>query len=106
MNEHAVPQASSQPAELALCPFHNDRSAAQIDRSTAKTMVLTGASRGIGHATVKLFSAAGWRIITCSRQPFDPSLCPWDAGADDHVQVDLADQRDLGMSLRPEQPRP
>ena len=29
----------------------------------ARTLVLTGASRGIGHATVKKFSAAGWRII-------------------------------------------
>lgn len=55
-------------------------------------MVLTGASRGIGHATVKLFSEAGWRIITCSRRPFDAERCPWDAGARDHVQVDLGDQ--------------
>ncbi|MEC8200308.1 MAG: SDR family NAD(P)-dependent oxidoreductase, partial [Pseudomonadota bacterium] len=29
-----------------------------------KTVVLTGASRGIGHATVKRFSHEGWRIIT------------------------------------------
>ncbi len=33
-----------------------------------KTLVLTGASRGIGHATVKKFSENGWRIITCSRE--------------------------------------
>jgi len=26
----------------------------------ARTLVLTGASRGIGHATVKKFSAGGW----------------------------------------------
>ena len=32
-----------------------------------KVLLLTGASRGIGHATVKRFSDAGWRIITCSR---------------------------------------
>ena len=56
-------------------------------------MVLTGASRGIGHATVKLFSEAGWRIITCSRQPFDGERCPWDAGPVDHVEVDLGDHR-------------
>ncbi|MGN6147701.1 MAG: SDR family NAD(P)-dependent oxidoreductase, partial [Rhizomicrobium sp.] len=31
-----------------------------------KTLILTGASRGIGHATVKRFSSAGWRVITCS----------------------------------------
>jgi NAD(P)-dependent dehydrogenase (short-subunit alcohol dehydrogenase family) len=62
-------------------------------------MVLTGASRGIGHATVKLFSEAGWRIITCSRQPFDGGLCPWDAGANDHVEIDLGDHRALPRAL-------
>ncbi|MFQ6753045.1 SDR family oxidoreductase [Cereibacter sphaeroides] len=54
-----------------------------------KTMVLTGASRGIGHATVKRFSREGWRVLTCSRQPFDPR-CPWPGGEENHVQVDLA----------------
>ncbi len=53
-------------------------------------MLLTGASRGIGHATVKRFSAAGWRVITCSRHAF-PENCPWEAGPEDHIQVDLAD---------------
>ena len=35
-----------------------------------RTMLLTGASRGIGHATVIRFSSAGWRVLTCSRHPF------------------------------------
>jgi NAD(P)-dependent dehydrogenase (short-subunit alcohol dehydrogenase family) len=55
-----------------------------------RTLLLTGASRGIGHATVKRFSSAGWRVITCSRHPF-PEQCPWEAGPEDHMQVDLAD---------------
>ncbi len=55
-----------------------------------KTLVLTGASRGIGHATVKRFSSAGWRVITCSRHGF-PEDCPWEMGPEDHIQVDLAD---------------
>jgi NAD(P)-dependent dehydrogenase (short-subunit alcohol dehydrogenase family) len=55
-----------------------------------RTLLLTGASRGIGHATVKRFSAAGWRVITCSRHPF-PENCPWEAGPEDHIQVDLSD---------------
>ena len=54
-----------------------------------RTLLLTGASRGIGHATVKRFSSAGWRVISCSRQPF-PEDCPWEAGEEDHIQVDLA----------------
>src|SRR3974390_1734106 len=56
-----------------------------------RTLLLTGASRGIGHATVKRFSAAGWRVITCSRHGF-PENCPWDAGPEDHIQVDIADE--------------
>src|SRR6187401_396839 len=55
-----------------------------------KTLILTGASRGIGHATVKRFASAGWRVITCSRHAF-PENCPWEMGPEDHIQVDLAD---------------
>lgn len=58
-----------------------------------RTLLLTGASRGIGHATVKRFASAGWRVIACSRQPV-PENCPWDAGGDNHIQVDLADPAD------------
>src|ERR1700687_2540311 len=62
------------------------------DNHPRRALLLTGASRGIGHATVKRFSAAGWRVITCSRHPF-PENCPWEAGPEDHIQVDLADER-------------
>jgi len=55
-----------------------------------RALLLTGASRGIGHATVKRFSSAGWRVITCSRHAF-PEECPWEMGPEDHIQVDLAD---------------
>ncbi|BBF92493.1 SDR family NAD(P)-dependent oxidoreductase [Blastochloris tepida] len=64
-----------------------------------RTMVLTGASRGIGHATVRRFSETGWRIITCSRQPFNRQRCPWEEGPDDHVQVDLSDRRELQLAI-------
>ncbi len=63
-----------------------------------KTLILTGASRGIGHATVKRFSTAGWRVITCSRHPF-PDDCPWDAGPDDHIVVDLASSEDTHKAI-------
>jgi NAD(P)-dependent dehydrogenase (short-subunit alcohol dehydrogenase family) len=63
------------------------------DNHPRRALLLTGASRGIGHATVKRFSAAGWRVITCSRHPF-PENCPWEAGPEDHIQVDLADPQD------------
>lgn len=58
-----------------------------------KTLILTGASRGIGHATVKRFASAGWRVITCSRHAF-PENCPWEMGPEDHIQVDLSDAAD------------
>ena len=61
-----------------------------MDNEQRKILVLTGASRGIGHATVKRFSSAGWRVITCSRHAF-PEDCPWEAGPEDHMQIDLAD---------------
>jgi len=63
-----------------------------------RTLLLTGASRGIGHATVKRFSAAGWRVITCSRHPF-PENCPWEMGPEDHIQVDLADPKDTRRAI-------
>ena len=62
--------------------------------SDKKTLVLTGASRGIGHATVKRFSEEGWRVITCSRHAF-PENCPWPAGEDDHLQINLSDQNSI-----------
>lgn len=58
--------------------------------ASPRTMLLTGASRGIGHATVKLFHACGWRVLTVSRTPFTPD-CPWSGGHDSHIQADLAD---------------
>ena len=63
-----------------------------------RTLILTGASRGIGHATVKRFSSAGWRVITCSRHAF-PENCPWAAGPEDHIQVDLADPADTQRAV-------
>jgi NAD(P)-dependent dehydrogenase (short-subunit alcohol dehydrogenase family) len=52
-------------------------------------MVLTGASRGIGHATVKRFSDEGWRIITCSREVV-PEECKRDPNWTHHITADLS----------------
>jgi NAD(P)-dependent dehydrogenase (short-subunit alcohol dehydrogenase family) len=69
-----------------------------------KTLILTGASRGIGHATVKRFASAGWRVITCSRHAF-PENCPWEMGPEDHIQVDLANARDTLRAIAEMQQR-
>jgi NAD(P)-dependent dehydrogenase (short-subunit alcohol dehydrogenase family) len=63
-----------------------------------KIMLLTGASRGIGHATVKLFSENGWRILTVSRQSFS-EYCPWPGGRDNHVQADLGNPDDIDRMI-------
>lgn len=55
-----------------------------------KVLLLTGASRGIGHAAVKRFSEGGWRVLTISRHAFDPR-CPWEGGARNHIRLDLSD---------------
>ncbi len=59
-----------------------------------KVLLLTGASRGIGHATVKRFSDAGWRIITCSREVVPPE-CKRDPNWTHHITADLGDPSDL-----------
>lgn len=63
-----------------------------------KTLLLTGASRGIGHATVKHFQAAGWRIFTASRQDW-VAECPWAEGLLNHIHLDLEDIDSVSDSL-------
>ena len=55
-----------------------------------RSVILTGASRGIGHATVKRFSDEGWQIITCSRDPV-PEHCKRDPNWTSHIPTDLGD---------------
>src|SRR6185437_16039821 len=53
-----------------------------------KTLLLTGASRGIGHATVRRFSEAGWRVVTASREAVPPE-CKRDPNWTHHVTANL-----------------
>ncbi|HKK29137.1 MAG TPA: SDR family oxidoreductase [Alphaproteobacteria bacterium] len=63
-----------------------------------RTLLLTGASRGIGHATVKRFSAAGWRVLTVSRHGFSED-CPWEGGEANHIQLDLSNLDGLPAAI-------
>ncbi len=65
---------------------------------TPKTVLLTGASRGIGHASVKRFSDEGWRIITCSREDVPPE-CKRDPNWTHHVVTDLAEPASAGAFI-------
>lgn len=62
--------------------------------NTRPTVVLTGASRGIGHATVQRFAQEGWRVITCSREAI-PDDCRRDPNWTHHIVADLADRASL-----------
>ncbi|MFF7709195.1 SDR family oxidoreductase [Pseudomonas sp. NPDC007930] len=63
-----------------------------------KKLLLTGASRGIGHATVKHFNAAGWEVFTASRHDW-VSECPWAEGQLNHIHLDLQDIQNVSDSL-------
>ncbi len=69
------------------------------NKEQKKTVVLTGASRGIGHATVMRFSAEGWRMITCSREPV-PEACQRDPNWAHHITADLAIASDVELFIK------
>ena len=61
------------------------------------TVFITGASRGIGHATAKYFVDQGWRAITCSRDKVPPQC-----GRDDrhmHITADLSQVENLEIAI-------
>lgn len=64
-----------------------------------KTVVVTGASRGIGQATAACFLDRGWRVITCAREKVDTSQ----SSAPDrhhHICTDLADSDSLAAFIK------
>ena len=61
--------------------------------SPRKTVFITGASRGIGHATAAYFVREGWRAITCSREEVPPQ-CPRNE-RHAHITADLAETEKL-----------
>ena len=63
-----------------------------------KIIILTGGSRGIGHATSKKFWDDGWTVITFSRSEVAPQ-CPWSNNKQLHFQVDLENQISLDKAL-------
>ncbi|MEO0809685.1 MAG: SDR family oxidoreductase [Pseudomonadota bacterium] len=71
---------------------------AGLGSNETKVILLTDASHGIGHAAVKRFSSAGWRVLTCSRHAF-PQDCSWEGGAADHIQVDLSDLKTIKIAI-------
>ena len=65
--------------------------------SERKTVFITGASRGIGHATAAYFVRHGWRAITCSRDEVPPQ-CPRNE-RHAHITANLADTENLPNAI-------
>ena len=63
-----------------------------------KTVIITGASRGIGHTTARLFLDRGWQIITCSRDD-TPEECKRDPNWTWHFPTDLGDADSLAQFI-------
>jgi NAD(P)-dependent dehydrogenase (short-subunit alcohol dehydrogenase family) len=63
-----------------------------------KTVLLTGASQGIGHAIVARFMHEGWRVISCARQDV-PENCRRDPLWTHHIPADLTDKASLDAFL-------
>jgi len=63
-----------------------------------KTIIVTGASRGIGHATALRFHENGWRVITVSREP-PPGECPWSV-ARSHILLDLSNLDNIARCVQ------
>jgi NAD(P)-dependent dehydrogenase (short-subunit alcohol dehydrogenase family) len=68
------------------------------ETATPRTVAVTGASRGIGHAIVRRFYDAGWEVYTLSRTPFS-KVCPWAEGYIQHIEVDFSDPDSITAAI-------
>jgi L-xylulose reductase len=77
-----------------------------IDRSrefAGKTVLVTGAGKGIGHATVQLLTERGARVIALSRSAADLAALKEETGCET-IAVDLADANATREAVRAAQP--
>lgn len=64
-----------------------------------KTVIITGASQGIGHAIAGRFMAEGWRVITCARRDV-PESCRRDPNWTHHIPTDLTDSASVDNFIK------
>src|SRR4029079_16813015 len=60
------------------------------------TVMITGASRGLGAEMVRQYAAAGWDVIACSRNP-DPALIQGVGGQVVQHALDVTDFGAVGQ---------
>ncbi|MGN6084210.1 SDR family oxidoreductase [Trinickia sp.] len=58
-----------------------------------KTVLIVGASRGIGHEFVRQYEAAGWRVIATARD--ERALAELDTRGVSSISLDIAEPRDI-----------
>jgi NAD(P)-dependent dehydrogenase (short-subunit alcohol dehydrogenase family) len=67
--------------------------------SAAKTVLITGASSGIGRATAELFASKGWNVAATMRSPEESDL----GSASDRIKLfklDVTDQASVDAAVR------
>ncbi len=87
MADQECPHASRE-------PLADDQRARATTDAARPSVIITGASRGIGHATARVFLEKGWQILTCSRDPV-PAECRRDPNWTTHFPTDLGDRDSL-----------
>ena len=96
MKKHTPNRYAMLMASLALLaliiPVSTTQAATEVDEakgSTGRTVLITGANRGIGLELARQYAAAGWRVIGTARKPDAASeLRELDASI---VQLDVTD---------------
>jgi NAD(P)-dependent dehydrogenase (short-subunit alcohol dehydrogenase family) len=83
----------------AAAYVHADRERREGGAMTGddRTVFITGASRGIGHATAMYFVNQGWRVVTCSREPVPPECARSDRHS--HITADLSKVENLEIAI-------
>lgn len=79
---------------LTVMSFSQVQAAASALSADAKTVLITGANRGIGFEFVKQYAAAGWNVIATCRNPASADELNAFASKQKHVvveQIDLLD---------------
>lgn len=89
-----------------VCAMNLEESMTTIDRNrefAGKTVLVTGAGKGIGHATVHLLTERGARVIALSRSATDLAALASETGCETFA-VDLADANAAREAARAAQP--
>ncbi|KAA5607456.1 SDR family oxidoreductase [Roseospira marina] len=81
------------------CPVDHTALKGDTPKHAGRSVLITGASQGIGHAIAARFMEEGWRVITCARRDV-PAHCRRDPLWTHHFVADLAQPDSLDNFAR------